>query len=96
MPREVRAVPRVMCKSVQTLPSSTSVNYKVRPRPHSLDADCFDVPGHSIVPCHRVTVRSCDEPYEEFRRAGIGACFRGRNIYFNVSSMFKEGVTINY
>ena len=34
--------------------------------------------SHSIIPCHRVTVRSCDEPYEEFRRAGIGACFKGK------------------
>ena len=30
-----------------------------------------------VVPCARVRHRGCDEPPEEFARAGIGACFRG-------------------
>lgn len=89
MTRGLARVSRGLCKSVQTLPThglchSDTRCYR-RPRPHSLDFDNLDPGGagggvisHSIVPCHRVTVRSCDEPYEEFRRAGIGACFKGK------------------
>ena len=32
-----------------------------------------------VVPCHKVMIRACDEPYQEFRRAGIGACFKGKS-----------------
>ena len=62
------------CKSVQTLDTGErwrDMSHVGRGRPLSLDL------GHRVVPCGRVTVRACDEPYEEFRRAGIGACFRG-------------------
>ena len=76
------AARRGLCKSVQTLdtrefysPSDLSVRRTARPL--SLDLGGGAVGGARIVPCGRVTVRACDEPYEEFRRAGIGACFRG-------------------
>ena len=90
MTRGLARVSRGLCKSVQTLPTHNTCHGDGRcfrrPRPHSLDIDNLDPGGaggvisHSIVPCHRVTVRSCDEPYEEFRRAGIGACFKGKPI----------------
>lgn len=68
------AARRGLCKSVQTLDTGEpSTRRQVRPLSLDLGAGA----GARVVPCGRVTVRACDEPYEEFRRAGIGACFRG-------------------
>ena len=55
-------------------------------RPHSVDLGGLGrrpeaSPGHSwlkVVPCNRVRPRDCDELPDEFRRAGIGVCFEGR------------------
>ena len=35
-----------------------------------------------VVPCQKVQVRAPDEPYQEFRKAGIGKCFKGRRQRF--------------
>ena len=87
--RGMTRVPRGLCKSVQTLVTAgNEARCNKKARPHSVDVDTmgvyngghlgmFDVPGHRIVPCQRVIVRSCDEPYEEFRKVGIGSCFKG-------------------
>ena len=34
-----------------------------------------------VIPCSRPTPRQPDQPYEEFRRAGIGLCFQGEFSY---------------
>ena len=50
-------------------------------RPHSVDLGGLAREKSKwlgVVPCQRVRVRECDEPPEEFRRAGIGVCFKGR------------------
>jgi hypothetical protein len=55
-------------------------------RPHSVDLGGLGrrpeaSTGHSwlkVVPCNRVRPRDCDELPDEFRRAGIGVCFEGR------------------
>jgi hypothetical protein len=55
-------------------------------RPHSVDLGGLGrrpeaSPGYSwltVVPCNRVRPRDCDELPDEFRRAGIGVCFEGR------------------
>ena len=73
-------VTRGLCKSVQTLDTRefySPADIRVRARPLSLDLGGGAGSGARVVPSTRVTVRACDEPYEEFRRAGIGACFRG-------------------
>jgi hypothetical protein len=56
-------------------------------RPHSVDLGGLGrrpeaSPGHSwltVVPCNRIRPRDCDELPDEFRRAGIGVCFEGRD-----------------
>ena len=77
-------VTRGLCKSVQTLDTRefySPADIRVRARPLSLDLGGGAAGGAGggarVVPSTRVTVRACDEPYEELRRAGIGACFRG-------------------
>ncbi len=55
-------------------------------RPHSVDLGGLGrrpeaSSGHSwltVVPCNRIRPRNCDELPDEFRRAGIGVCFEGR------------------
>ena len=75
-----QAARRGLCKSVQTLHSGELRDIRSHaPRPLSLDLGGGGGGRPRVVPCGRVTVRACDEPYEEFRRAGIGACFRGEN-----------------
>ena len=73
-------------QSVQTLMTGAAPVYRARDRgprpvrPHSVDmGGLAREKGRwlGVVPCHRVRVRECDEPYEEFRRAGIGVCFKG-------------------
>ena len=73
-----RAGVRARCRSVQTL--APGDQQLPRPRPRSLQLEGGAGAGR-VVPCTRVRVRSCDEPHEEFRRAGIGACFRGEILH---------------
>ena len=80
-------------KGVQTVMTGPTPVYRARDRgprpvrPHSVDmGGLAREKGRwlGVVPCHRVRVRECDEPYEEFRRAGIGICFKGLLfIYFS-------------
>ena len=32
-----------------------------------------------VMPSHRVRVKNCDEPPDEFKRAGIRVCFKGKD-----------------
>jgi hypothetical protein len=69
------------CETVQRPPPPAVIR-----RPHSVDLGGLGrrpeaSPGHSwlkVVPCNRVRPRDCDELPDEFRRAGIGVCFEGR------------------
>jgi len=70
-------------------------------RPHSVDLGGLGrrpeaSPGHSwlkVVPCNRVRPRDCDELPDEFRRAGIGVCFEGRE---SNGLHYKETSSISY
>ena len=51
-------------------------------RPNSVDLGELDRESHPwlyIVPGNRVRQRECDDRPDEFVRAGIGVCFKGRN-----------------
>jgi hypothetical protein len=51
-------------------------------RPHSVDIGGIERKTSAwleVMPSHRVRVRNCDEPPDEFKRAGIGVCFKGRD-----------------
>ena len=39
-------------------------------------------PWWGVVPCTRVRHRQCDELPEEFTKAGIGACFKGKGLQY--------------
>ena len=43
-----------------------------------------------VVPSCKVRPRNCDEVPEEFRRAGIGLCFGGKNGYFSSPNCLKK------
>ena len=43
-----------------------------------------------VVPSCKVRPRNCDEVPEEFRRAGIGLCFGGKNGYFSSPNCLKN------
>ena len=79
-----------LSKSVQTIQTGpgpvAGPVYRARDRgprpvrPHSVDMGRLAREKSKwlgVVPCHRVRVRECDEPPEEFKRAGIGVCFKG-------------------
>ena len=69
-----------MSKGVQTGPTSVYRATDRRYRPHSVDmGGLARAKGRwsGVVPCQQVRVRECDEPPEEFKRAGIGFCFQG-------------------
>ena len=51
-------------------------------RPHSVDIGGIEGKTSAwlgVMPSHRVRVRDCDEPPDEFKRAGIGVCFKGKD-----------------
>ena len=60
--------------------SSGSDHLSLVRRPHSVDLGGLDrdrYPWVYAVPSKRVRPRDCDELPDEFRRAGIGVCFKG-------------------
>ena len=79
----------------RTVLASREAPAVVSRRPHSVDlgglarrpeAAAAGRPGHAwltVVPCKRIRPRDCDELPDEFRRAGIGICFEGRNRYLS-------------
>ena len=54
-------------------------------RPHSVDIGGLarDKSGWvGVVPCHKVRFKESDKPPDEFKRAGIGSCFKGKCLSF--------------
>ena len=48
-------------------------------RPHSVDMGVKErYPWVYAVPSKKMMPKKCDELPDEFRRAGIGACFKGK------------------
>ena len=61
--------------------SSSSTSSRLPPvsHRHSLDLGGLELLVALPVPGRRVRPRECDELPDEFRRAGIGVCFKGKN-----------------
>ena len=57
-------------------------------RPHSVDIGGIERKTSAwlgVMPSHRVRVRNCDEPPEDFRRVGIGICFKGKDKFKTIN-----------
>ena len=70
-------------RSRSTIRPNTRTRESVSPvrRPHSVDLGIRELyPWVYVVPSKRVTPKDCDELPDEFRRAGIGACFKGKTV----------------
>ena len=59
---------------------------------HSLDLGGLELLLALPVPGRRVRPRECDELPDEFRRAGIGVCFKG-NLLYDVRGVFETSTS---
>ena len=78
LPRKWSAPPPRSSSSISTRPPAS--------HRHSLDLGGLELLLALPVPGRRVRPKECDELPDEFRRAGIGVCFKGNNGHFESST----------